>query len=93
MNASALGVQWRAWGSTSVGWVLDDTRFISSFVACALTRVTASVQKRLKAWKFAARTEAMNAEQRQLFEETLAADETSLRNFSITHGGNSFRDD
>ena len=32
---------------------------------------------RLKAWKFAARTEAMNAEQRQLFEETLAADEAS----------------
>ena len=34
---------------------------------------------RLKAWKFAARTEAMNAEQRQLFEETLAADEASLQ--------------
>ena len=33
---------------------------------------------RLKAWKFAAKTEAMNAEQRQLFEETLAADEASL---------------
>ena len=34
---------------------------------------------RLKAWKFSARTEAMNAEQRQLFEETLAADEASLQ--------------
>ena len=34
---------------------------------------------RLKAWKFAARTEAMNAQQRQLFEETLAADEASLQ--------------
>ena len=34
---------------------------------------------RLKAWKFAAKTEAMNAEQRQLFEETLAADEASLQ--------------
>ena len=34
---------------------------------------------RLKAWKFAARTEAMNAEQRQLFEETLAGDEASLQ--------------
>ena len=34
---------------------------------------------RLKAWKFAARTEAMNAEQRQLFEETVAADEASLQ--------------
>ena len=33
---------------------------------------------RLKAWKFAARTERMNAEQRELFEETLAADQASL---------------
>ena len=33
---------------------------------------------RLKAWRFAARTERMNAEQRQLFEETLAADQASL---------------
>ena len=33
---------------------------------------------RLKAWKFAAKTERMNAEQRQMFEETLAADEASL---------------
>ena len=32
----------------------------------------------LKAWKFAAKTERMNAEQRQLFEETLAADQASL---------------
>jgi hypothetical protein len=28
-----LGVQWRAWGSASVGWVPDDTGFISSFFA------------------------------------------------------------
>ncbi len=34
---------------------------------------------RLKAWEFSARTEVMNAEQRQLFEETLAADEASLQ--------------
>lgn len=34
---------------------------------------------RLKAWKFAARTERMNAQQRQLFEETIAADEASLQ--------------
>jgi transposase len=34
---------------------------------------------RLKAWKFATRTEAMNAEQRQLFKETVAADEASLQ--------------
>ena len=33
---------------------------------------------RLKAWRFAAKTERMNAEQRQLFEETLAADQASL---------------
>ena len=34
---------------------------------------------RLKAWKFGARTEAMNAEQRQLFEDTLAEDEADLQ--------------
>ncbi len=34
---------------------------------------------RLKAWKFGARTEAMNAEQRQMFEETAAEDEASLQ--------------
>ena len=33
---------------------------------------------RLKAWKFGARTERMNAEQRSLFEEALAADQASL---------------
>jgi transposase len=33
---------------------------------------------RLKAWRFAAKTERMNAEQKQLFEETLAADQASL---------------
>ncbi len=34
---------------------------------------------RLKAWKFGARTEAMNAEQRQLFEDTAAEDEADLQ--------------
>ena len=34
---------------------------------------------RLKRWKFGAKTEAMNAEQRRLFEETLAEDEASLQ--------------
>ena len=34
---------------------------------------------RLKAWKFGARTEAMSAEQRRLFEETLAEDEAGLQ--------------
>ncbi len=33
---------------------------------------------RLKSWRFAAKTERMNAEQRQLFEETLATDQASL---------------
>ena len=33
---------------------------------------------RLKAWKFGAKTEAMNADQRMLFEETCAADQASL---------------
>ncbi|HKW83135.1 MAG TPA: IS66 family transposase [Burkholderiaceae bacterium] len=34
---------------------------------------------RLKRWKYGAKSEAMNAEQRRLFEETLAEDEASLR--------------
>ena len=33
---------------------------------------------RLKAWKFGAKTEAMNTEQRALFDETFAADQASL---------------
>ena len=33
---------------------------------------------RLKAWKFGAKTERMNAEQREIFEETLATDQASL---------------
>jgi transposase len=33
---------------------------------------------RLKAWKFGARTEAMNAEQRQMFEDTVSEDEADL---------------
>ncbi|MFZ5520669.1 MAG: IS66 family transposase [Pseudomonadota bacterium] len=34
---------------------------------------------RLKAWKFGAKTEAMNTEQRRLFEETVAEDEAALQ--------------
>ena len=34
---------------------------------------------RLKAWRFGAKTEAMNAEQRQMFDETLAEDQASLQ--------------
>jgi transposase len=33
---------------------------------------------RLKAWRFGAKTERMNAEQREIFEETLAEDQASL---------------
>jgi transposase len=33
---------------------------------------------RLKAWRFGAKTERMNAEQRQMFEDTLAEDQASL---------------
>ena len=33
---------------------------------------------RLKAWRFGAKTERMNAEQREIFEETLVADQASL---------------
>lgn len=47
------------------------------FKDAKLERITFELA-RLKAWKFAAKTERMNAEQRQLFEETLAADEASL---------------
>ena len=31
--------------------------------------------RRLKAWRFGAKTERMNAEQREIFEETFAADQ------------------
>jgi transposase len=34
---------------------------------------------RLKAWRFGAKTERMNAEQRSIFEETFAADQASLQ--------------
>jgi hypothetical protein len=47
------------------------------FKDAKLERITFELA-RLKAWKFAAKTERMNAEQRQLFEETLAADQASL---------------
>jgi transposase len=50
---------------------------VIKFKDAKLERITFELA-RLKAWKFAAKTERMNAEQRQLFEETLAADEASL---------------
>ncbi|MGH8263337.1 MAG: IS66 family transposase zinc-finger binding domain-containing protein, partial [Steroidobacteraceae bacterium] len=47
------------------------------FKDAKLERITFELA-RLKAWKFGAKTEAMNAEQRRLFEETLAEDQASL---------------
>ena len=44
------------------------------FKTAKLEKVTFELA-RLKAWKFGAKTEAMSAEQRRLFEETLAEDE------------------
>src|SRR4029450_1037256 len=48
------------------------------FKTAKLEKVTFELA-RLKAWKFGARTEAMSAEQRRLFEETLAEDEAGLQ--------------
>jgi transposase len=42
---------------------------------------------RLKAWKFGAKTEAMTADQRRLFEETLAEDEADLQAKLAALGG------
>ncbi len=47
------------------------------FKDAKLERITLELA-RLKAWKFGAKTERMNAEQRQMFEETAAEDEASL---------------
>ena len=47
------------------------------FKDAKLERITFELA-RLKAWRFAARTEAMNAQQRQMFEDTLAEDQASL---------------
>ena len=46
VNALALGVQWRAWGSASVGWVPDDTEFISSFVRLAFPHLVRRARSR-----------------------------------------------
>ena len=48
------------------------------FKDAKLERITFELA-RLKAWKFGAKTEAMNAEQRQMFEDTLAEDEADLQ--------------
>lgn len=47
------------------------------FKDAKIERITFEM-RRLKAWRFGAKTECMNAEQRQLFEETLAADQADL---------------
>jgi transposase len=47
------------------------------FKDAKLERITFELA-RLKAWKFGAKTERMNAEQRQMFDETAAEDEASL---------------
>ena len=47
------------------------------FKQAQIERITFELA-RLKAWKFGAKTEAMNAEQRQMFEETLAEDTADL---------------
>ncbi|MBC7939112.1 MAG: hypothetical protein H7Z19_04990 [Chitinophagaceae bacterium] len=48
------------------------------FKNAKIERITLELA-RLKAWKFGARTEAISAEQRQLFEDTLAEDEADLQ--------------
>jgi transposase len=48
------------------------------FKSTKLEKITFELA-RLKAWKFGAKTEAMSAEQRRLFEETLAEDEAELQ--------------
>lgn len=49
-----------------------------SFKNAKIERITFELA-RLKAWKFGAKTEAMNAEQRQMFEDTLTEDEADLQ--------------
>ena len=46
VNALALGVQWRVWGSASVGWVPDGTEFISSFVRLAFPHLVRRARSR-----------------------------------------------
>jgi transposase len=48
------------------------------FKTAKLDKITFELA-RLKAWKFGAKTEAMSAEQRRLFEETMTEDEASLQ--------------
>jgi transposase len=56
---------------------IDERDRAIKFKDAKIERITFELA-RLKAWKFGAKTEAMNAEQRQMFEETLAEDQASL---------------
>ncbi len=56
------------------------------FKEAKLERVTFELA-RLKAWKFGARTERMNAAQRQMFEDTAAEDEADLQAQLLTLQG------
>jgi len=61
---------------TACGQLAERDRAIK-FKDAKIERITFELA-RLKAWKFGARTEAMNAQQRQMFEDTLAEDQASL---------------
>jgi len=57
---------------------IDERDQAIKFKDVKLQKVTFELA-RLKAWKFGAKTEAMTAEQRRLFEQTLAEDEAALQ--------------
>ena len=73
-----------AWAAHVLAHLGEQSRQIES-QAQAIQFKDAKIQsimfelRRLKAWRFDAKTERMNAEQRQLFEETLAADQADLQ--------------
>ena len=56
---------------------LDRQQQAIKFKDAKIERITFELA-RLKAWRFGAKTEAMNAEQRQMFEDTLTEDQASL---------------
>ena len=62
---------------TALGQRIDSDAQAIKWRDAKIESITFQLAK-LKAWKFGARTERMNAEQRSIFEETLAADEASL---------------
>jgi len=59
-------------------WQIEQHEQSLKFKDAKLEKITFELA-RLKAWRFAAKTERMNAEQRRMFEETLAEDEASLQ--------------